>query len=72
MGTADRITRLLIAAIVFFLYFTNVISGIAGIVSVIIASVFVATSLVSVCPLYILFGINTCKTKTSNHGTARD
>jgi len=72
MSAADRITRLLIAAIVFFLYFTNVTAGTAGIVLVIIASVFVATSLVSFCPLYSLFGINTCKTKTSNHGTARD
>jgi len=72
MGAADRVTRLLIAAIIFSLYFTNVIGGTAGIVLVIIGSIFVATSLVSVCPLYTLFGINSCKTKTSNHGTARD
>ena len=63
MGTADRITRLVIAAIIAFLYFTNVITGTFGIVLVIIAAVFVATSLISFCPLYTLFGINSCKTK---------
>jgi len=64
MGTADRITRLLIAAIVAVLYFTKVITGTFGIVLLVIAGVFVLTSLVNFCPLYTLLGINTCKTKT--------
>ncbi len=65
MGSADRITRLLIAAIVAVLYFTNVITGTFGIVLLVIAGVFVLTSLISFCPLYTLFGIKTCKTKTT-------
>jgi hypothetical protein len=65
MGAADRITRLVIAAIIAFLYFTNVITGTLGIVLVIIAAVFVATSLISFCPLYTILGINSCKTKTN-------
>jgi fatty acid desaturase len=65
MGSADRITRLVIAAIVAVLYFTNVITGILGIVLLVIAGVFVLTSLISFCPLYTLFGIRTCKTKTT-------
>jgi len=65
MGAVDRITRLLIAAIIFFLYFTNVITGTLGIVLVTIAAVFVATSLISFCPAYSLMGISTCKTKTT-------
>ena len=64
MGSADRITRLLIAAIVAVLYFTNVITGTLGIVLLVIAGVFVLTSVISFCPLYSLFGIRTCKTKT--------
>ena len=64
MGSADRITRLVIAAIVAVLYFTNVISGTLGIVLLVIAGVFVLTSLISFCPLYTLLGLNTCKTKT--------
>ena len=63
MGVADRITRLVIAAIIAALYFTNIITGTAGIVLLIIAGVFALTALISFCPLYTFFGINTCKTK---------
>jgi hypothetical protein len=60
MGNADRIVRILIAAVVAVLYFTNVISGTLGIVLMVIAAVFVLTSLVRFCPLYTIFGIKTC------------
>jgi len=63
MGTADKAVRLLIAAIVATLYFTGVIPGTLGIVLMVLAGVFVLTSLVSFCPLYAPFGLNTCKTK---------
>lgn len=63
MGSADRIIRVLIAAVLAFLYFNGTISGTLGIVAVIAAVVFVATSLISFCPLYPLLGINTCPTK---------
>ena len=63
MGNADRIVRLLVAAVVAVLYFTNVISGILGIVLLVVAGVFVLTSLVSFCPLYSLVGMNTCPAK---------
>ena len=63
MGVADRITRLVIAAIIAALYFTNIITGTLGIVLLIIGGVFVLTTLISFCPLYTFFGINTCKTK---------
>ncbi|MCU4188483.1 DUF2892 domain-containing protein [Flavobacterium sp. HXWNR29] len=63
MGSADRIIRVLIAAVLAFLYFNGTISGTLGIVAVVAAVVFVATSLISFCPLYPLLGINTCSTK---------
>ena len=63
MGSADRIIRVLIAAMLAFLYFNGTISGTLGIVAVVAAVVFVATSLISFCPLYPLLGINTCPTK---------
>ena len=65
MGNADRIVRLLIAAGVAVLYFTNVVTGILGIVLLVLAGVFVLTSLVSFCPLYTLVGLNTCPAKKS-------
>ena len=66
MGSADRAIRLIIAAIIGILYFTNVIPGTLGIVLMVLAGVFVMTSLVSFCPLYAPFGISTCKVKA--HG----
>lgn len=63
MGSADRIIRVVIAAVLAFLYFNGTISGTLGIVAVVATVVFVATSLISFCPLYPLLGINTCPTK---------
>lgn len=63
MGNADRTIRILIAAVLAFLYFNGTISGTLGIVAVVAAVVFVVTSLISFCPLYPLLGINTCPAK---------
>ena len=60
MGNADRIIRIILAAIVVALYFTNIITGTLGIVLIILAGVFVLTSLISFCPLYTIVGIKTC------------
>lgn len=62
-GTLDRIVRLVIAVILAALYFTNVITGTLGIVLLVLAIVFVLTSLVSFCPLYLPFGFSTIKKK---------
>jgi hypothetical protein len=61
MGPADRIIRLVIAAIIAVLYFTNVITGTLGIILLILALVFLLTGLISVCPLYPVFKLNTNK-----------
>jgi hypothetical protein len=60
MGTTDRVIRVVIAAILAVLYFTGTVSGMAGLVLVILGGVFLLTSLVSFCPLYALVGLNTC------------
>lgn len=64
MGSADRIIRLIIAAIFATLYFTDIIGGTIGIVLLAIALIFALTSFISFCPLYWPFGIKTCKTET--------
>lgn len=66
MGSADRMIRLLLAAIFAGLYFTDTVTGTFGIVLLVFAGVFVLTSLVSFCPLYPLLGINTCKVKSKS------
>lgn len=60
MGSTDRIIRLIIAAVIAVLFFTNVVSGTLGIILLVAAGVFALTSLISFCPLYPLVGINTC------------
>lgn len=61
MGTTDRILRMIIAVIFGILYFTNVISGTLGIVLLLLGAIFLVTSFVSICPLYLPFGISTCR-----------
>ncbi len=63
MGTADRVIRVIIAAVIAGLFFGNVITGTLGIILLVLAGVFLLTSVVSFCPLYAPFGISTCKTK---------
>jgi hypothetical protein len=61
MGSLDRIIRLAIVVIIAILYFTGVISGTWAIILGILALILLITSLVSTCPLYMLFGISTRK-----------
>ncbi|MFM2201695.1 MAG: hypothetical protein RL040_895 [Bacteroidota bacterium] len=63
MGSSDRIIRLALAAIFATLFFSETVSGTWGIVLMTLAVVFILTSLVSFCPLYAPFGINTCSNK---------
>ncbi|WP_421978235.1 YgaP family membrane protein [Roseivirga seohaensis] len=63
MGNADKAVRILIAVAVAILYFGNIVTGTLGIVLLVLAAVFLLTSLVSFCPLYTLVGLNTCPAK---------
>ncbi len=64
MGTTDKVIRILVAVIILVLYFTHVISGTLSIILLILAGVFVVTSLLGFCPLYLPFGLNTRKKDT--------
>lgn len=61
MGTADRLIRTVIAVIVGILYFTGVLSGTAAIILGILAVVFLLTSVIGTCPLYLPVGLSTKK-----------
>lgn len=63
MGSADRIIRVLLAAVFAYLYFSGTVTGTIGIVLLVLGGVFVVTSLVSFCPLYTLVGLSTCPKK---------
>ena len=61
MGTTDRILRLLVAVIVAILYATDQITGATAVILLILSGVFILTSFMSFCPLYLPFGISTKK-----------
>jgi hypothetical protein len=61
MASWDRIVRFVVAVIFGYLFFTKMVSGVVGIVLLIIAIVFLLVSLVGFCPLYKVFNFSTKK-----------
>lgn len=61
MGSIDRTIRTIIAIIVAILYFTGVISGTVAIILGVLAIVFLLTSFIGTCPLYLPIGLSTKK-----------
>lgn len=59
MGSTDKIIRIVAAIIIAVLYYTGQISGTVAIVLLVLSAVFILTSLINFCPLYLPFGIST-------------
>lgn len=59
MGQRDKAVRILFAVIITLLYFTKVITGAWAIVLGLLALIFLITSSISFCPLYLPLGIST-------------
>ena len=59
MGRADRVARLVGAAVIAVLLIAGVVKGTTAIVLAILAAVFVITTFVGFCPAYVPFGIST-------------
>lgn len=65
VGNNDKIVRLVIALLLGGLYFAEIVSGTLGIALLVIAAIMIITALSGFCPLYTLFGVNTCEQKES-------
>ena len=63
MCNTDRLIRVILALVMIALYATETVTGTTGIVLLVLAAVFILTSLVKFCPLYPLVGLNTCPKK---------
>lgn len=63
MGSTDKLLRIIAAIVIGILYFTNVITGTLGIILLVVAAIFLFTSLAGFCPAYTLIGMNTSKKK---------
>lgn len=61
MGSIDKAIRVIVAIVIGILYFTGQITGTAAIILGILAVVFLLTSLVGTCPLYLPVGLSTKK-----------
>lgn len=59
MGFFDRVLRVSIALLVGIFYITGQISGLAAIILGVMSVIFIATSAVGTCPLYLPFGLST-------------
>jgi hypothetical protein len=65
MGGLDRILRASVAIIIIALYFVHVISGTIAIIGLVLSGIFLLTSFISFCPLYLPFGIDTREDKNT-------
>ncbi len=61
MGSTDRIIRVILALVFFALILTNTVSGVLAIILGVLGVVFLLTSAIRSCPLYMPFGISTIK-----------
>lgn len=66
MGYVDRTLRLLVAALIALLYFTDRIGGTIAIILGIVAVAFVLTGATGRCPLYSLVGMSTRKAESAS------
>ena len=66
MGSIDRGARIVLALLVAILYFTNVISGTLAIILGVFAGIFILTSIIGFCPLYLVGGFSTKKTEKAS------
>ena len=61
MSNLDRSIRVVLALVFAFLYFSGTVSGTVGVVLLVLGGVFLLTSLISFCPLYLPFTFSTYK-----------
>lgn len=61
MGMADRIVRTILALVVVGLYLMGQISGVAAIILGVLAFMFLLTSVIAFCPLYVPLKLSTRK-----------
>jgi hypothetical protein len=61
MSNLDRIIRVVVAALIAYLYLGGVVTGALGIVLAVLGGVFLLTSIVGFCPLYAPFKFSTIK-----------
>jgi len=62
VGSTDRTIRFVLGIVLLILAFTA-LKGTTGWIAAILGVVFLFTAAIKFCPLYAIFGINTCKSE---------
>jgi len=63
IGTVDKVIRIVLALVFGGLYYTEIATGVWGIVALVAAAIMVLTSLMSSCPIYSILGFSSCPVK---------
>lgn len=58
-SNTDRIIRVILAAVLAYLYFGGIVTGTFGIILLVVGAVLLLTAIVGFCPLYALFKLST-------------
>lgn len=59
LSDIDRVLRVILAAILAYLYFSSAVTGALGIVLLVLGAVLVLTAIFAFCPLYAPFHFST-------------
>jgi len=63
IGSADKIVRYALAAIIIVLFALKVVTGVLGFVLLAVAAILIVTALLDFCPIWWILGIRTNKAR---------
>lgn len=63
IGQTDKSIRIIIAIVIGILIYMEILTGTLAYIFLAVSAVLVITSFINFCPIYALFGINSCKKK---------
>ncbi|MGB5383656.1 MAG: DUF2892 domain-containing protein [Lutimonas sp.] len=63
VGSTDKIIRYVLAVVALYFAYTGALASPWNYLLYVVALIMVVTAVTGVCPLFSLFGINTCKIK---------
>jgi len=63
VGSIDKVVRIIVAILFSTLYFTGIVSGVFGYLLLGLGAIFILTSVIGTCPLYLPFGLSSSKKK---------
>lgn len=66
VGGFDRTVRIVLGVVLIALAYFDVLSGTVAIIAYVVAGIALATGIIRFCPINVILGINSRKTKPSN------